>query len=129
MLKTNNECIFCSSEESRIAIKNELGVVIYDNYPISKGHALIIPKRHIASISEATTPEVISLFSLIDEAKKVLIGKYNPTGFNIGINDGVSAGQTVMHLHIHVIPRYQGDQEDPRGGVRWIFPEKAKYWE
>jgi diadenosine tetraphosphate (Ap4A) HIT family hydrolase len=129
MLKTYNECIFCRLDESRIALENELGVVIYDNYPVSKGHALIIPKRHISSLSEATTQEVIALFSLIDEAKKVLIETYKPTGFNIGINDGASAGQTVMHLHIHVIPRYQGDQEDPRGGVRWIFPEKAKYWE
>jgi diadenosine tetraphosphate (Ap4A) HIT family hydrolase len=129
MIKTNNECIFCGLEESRIAIENDLGVVIYDNYPVSKGHALIIPKRHISSLSEAKTPEVIALFSLIDEAKKVLVERYKPTGFNIGINDGASAGQTVMHLHIHVIPRYQGDQEDPRGGVRWIFPEKAKYWE
>lgn len=128
MLKSNNECIFCCLEESRIVIKNKLGLAIYDNYPVSKGHLLIIPKRHISSLSEAKTQEVIAFFSLIDEAKKVLVEKYKPTGFNIGINEGVSAGQTVMHLHIHIIPRYQGDQEDPRGGVRWIFPEKAKYW-
>ena len=128
MINTNSECIFCQLEHSRITIENDLGVVIYDNYPVSKGHALIIPQRHISSISEATTPEVIAFFSLIDETKKMLVDRFKPNGFNIGINDGVSAGQTVMHLHIHVIPRYQGDQADPRGGIRWIFPNKAKYW-
>ena len=108
---------------------NALAINIYDNYPVSKGHSLVIPKRHISSLSEATTQEITALFSLVDETKKQLYDIYKPTGFNIGINDGASAGQTVMHLHIHVIPRYKGDQEDPRGGIRWIFPEKAKYWE
>ena len=69
-----------------------------------------------------------TLFDLLEQVKCVLMDKYHPDGFNIGINDGVAAGQTVMHLHIHLIPRYTGDQPDPRGGVRWIFPDKASYW-
>ena len=99
-----------------------------DGFPISLGHALIIPKRHIASIFEATREEREALFDLLEQVKIELQEKCNPNGFNIGINDGVAAGQTVMHLHIHLIPRYAGDQSDPRGGVRWIFPDKAVYW-
>ena len=99
-----------------------------DGFPISPGHALIIPKRHIASLFDATREEREALFDLLEQVKTELQEKYNPDGFNIGINDGTAAGQTVMHLHIHLIPRYTGDQTDPRGGVRWIFPDKAAYW-
>ena len=99
-----------------------------DGFPISPGHALIIPKRHIASLFDATREEREALFDLLEQVKTELQEKYNPNGFNIGINDGTAAGQTVMHLHIHLIPRYAGDQTDPRGGVRWIFPDKADYW-
>jgi diadenosine tetraphosphate (Ap4A) HIT family hydrolase len=99
-----------------------------DGFPISSGHALIIPKRHIASLFDATREEREALFDLLEHVKTELMERYNPDGFNIGINDGTAAGQTVMHLHIHLIPRYSGDQTDPRGGVRWIFPDKAAYW-
>jgi diadenosine tetraphosphate (Ap4A) HIT family hydrolase len=129
MPDSSKNCIFCTLEKNSLVLVNALAINIYDNYPVSKGHSLVIPKRHISSLSEATTQEITALFSLVDETKKQLYEIYKPTGFNIGINDGASAGQTVMHLHIHVIPRYKGDQEDPRGGIRWIFPEKAKYWE
>jgi diadenosine tetraphosphate (Ap4A) HIT family hydrolase len=99
-----------------------------DGFPVSSGHALIIPKRHIASLFNAARKEREALFDLLEHVKTELLENYNPDGFNIGINDGTAAGQTVMHLHIHLIPRYTGDQTDPRGGVRWIFPDKAAYW-
>jgi diadenosine tetraphosphate (Ap4A) HIT family hydrolase len=90
---------------------------------------LIIPKRHIASWFDTTEEEQRDLSCLLQRARMYLMDQYAPQGFNIGINDGVAAGQTVMHLHIHLIPRYSGDQADPRGGVRLIFPDKANYWE
>ena len=103
-------------------------MVIRDGFPVSEGHTLIIPKRHIASIFEATIEEQVDIFTTLKKAKKQLEKTLNLDGYNIGINDGISAGQTVMHLHIHLIPRYAADQNDPRGGIRWIFPEKADYW-
>ena len=103
-------------------------MVIRDGFPVSEVHTLIIPKRHIASIFEATIEEQVDIFTTLKKAKKQLEKTLNQDGYNIGINDGISAGQTVMHLHIHLIPRYAGDQNDPRGGIRWIFPEKADYW-
>ena len=90
--------------------------------------SVIIPKRHIPSIFEVTPEEQTDIYATLEDAKKQLDETLNPDGYNIGINDGISAGQTVMHLHVHLIPRYSGDQKDPRGGVRWIFPEKADYW-
>jgi diadenosine tetraphosphate (Ap4A) HIT family hydrolase len=90
---------------------------------------LILPKRHMISLFEASFEERTALFDLLAESRGLLLGEYGPDGFNIGINDGSAAGQTVMHLHIHLIPRYAGDKADPRGGVRWILPEKATYWE
>jgi len=102
--------------------------VVLDGYPVSRGHTLIIPKRHVGSFFELETKEREDILSMLDEAKTRLDASYAPDGYNIGINDGPAAGQTVPHLHIHLIPRYEGDQGDPRGGVRWIFPEKADYW-
>ena len=121
-------CPFCAPNHTRILTSNTLALAVMDGFPISTGHALIIPKRHIASLFEATREEREALFDLLEQVKTELQEKHNPNGFNIGINDGSAAGQTVMHLHIHLIPRYAGDQPDPRGGVRWIFPDKADYW-
>jgi diadenosine tetraphosphate (Ap4A) HIT family hydrolase len=90
---------------------------------------LIIPKRHVGSFFKISQEERDALLDLLDQAKKVIAKELSPDSFNIGINDGPAAGQTVPHLHIHLIPRFKGDQEDPRGGVRWIIPGKAKYWE
>jgi diadenosine tetraphosphate (Ap4A) HIT family hydrolase len=102
--------------------------MIADGFPISPGHTLIIPKRHIDSFFRIDPEERESLILLLEQAKNLLTKDLSPDGFNIGINDGAAAGQTIPHLHIHLIPRYQGDQSDPRGGVRWIIPEKANYW-
>ena len=102
--------------------------VIRDGFPISPGHTLIIPKRHVASFFELTPEERADLLELLDAAKADLDQEFSPDGYNIGVNDGAAAGQTIAHVHIHLIPRFAGDRSDPRGGVRWIFPDKADYW-
>ena len=124
-----NPCPFCTLPPERIIDSNDLALVIRDAYPVSPGHTLVIPKRHIGSWFEITQAEQQAILDLLLKAKAVLETEFKPDGYNIGINDGPTAGQTVPHLHMHLIPRYKGDQEDPRGGVRWIIPEKAKYWE
>ncbi len=121
-------CPFCSLPATRIVLRNAHGLVIRDGYPISPGHTLIIPRRHVSSFFDLHAGERTDLLSLLDEARQALDAELRPDGYNIGINDGPAAGQTVDHLHIHLIPRYTGDQADPRGGVRWIVPEKADYW-
>jgi diadenosine tetraphosphate (Ap4A) HIT family hydrolase len=121
-------CPFCTLPAARIVASNDLAMAIRDGYPISPGHTLLIPKRHVASIADATPDEMRSLWALLAEARRSLDESLQPAGYNIGINDGVAAGQTVMHLHVHLIPRFAGDRPDPRGGVRWIVPEKADYW-
>jgi diadenosine tetraphosphate (Ap4A) HIT family hydrolase len=122
------DCPFCNMDKFRIISSNDHSIALLDGYPISPGHCLIIPKRHISSFFEANREEQTALLDLLSEMQEILVKERNPDGFNIGINVGEAAGQTVMHLHIHLIPRYAGDQPDPRGGVRWIFPEKADYW-
>lgn len=126
----NNDiaCPFCGPDKSRVLAVNDLAIAILDGYPVSPGHILILPKRHFASLFEATDGERAALFALLDEVCRKLKRELQPDGLNIGINDGAAAGQTVFHLHIHVIPRYVGDCEDPRGGVRWVLPERAAYW-
>lgn len=121
-------CPFCTLPEDRILLADPLAVMIRDAYPVSPGHALIIPRRHVASFFDVTDAERQSLLSLLDGARLKLDAEFRPDGYNIGINDGPTAGQTVPHLHIHLIPRYHGDRPDPRGGVRWIFPDRADYW-
>lgn len=121
-------CAFCTLPESRIMDTSKYGVVVRDGFPISPGHTLVIPKRHIGSFFDLTADERHDLLALLERAKTVLEAEFRPDGYNIGINDGPAAGQTVPHLHIHLIPRYKADLPDPRGGVRWIIPEKADYW-
>jgi diadenosine tetraphosphate (Ap4A) HIT family hydrolase len=124
-----NPCPFCTLPPERIIDSNDLALVIRDGYPVSPGHTLVIPKRHIGSWFGITQSEQQALLDLLTKAKAILETEFKPDSYNIGINDGPTAGQTVPHLHMHLIPRYKGDQEDPRGGVRWIIPGKAKYWE
>lgn len=123
-----NTCPFCALPPDRILLANEDAMVIRDGFPVSPGHTLIIPRRHVGSFFEATALEQAALLALLDSAKRQLDGEFAPAGYNIGINDGPAAGQTVPHLHVHLIPRYPGDCADPRGGVRWVIPEKADYW-
>jgi diadenosine tetraphosphate (Ap4A) HIT family hydrolase len=121
-------CPFCTLPTERIVVSNLHGVVIRDGFPVSPGHTLIIPRRHVGSFFDIDATERDALMALLGEAKRRLDREFSPDGYNIGINDGAAAGQTVPHLHIHLIPRYSGDRADPRGGVRWIIPEKADYW-
>jgi diadenosine tetraphosphate (Ap4A) HIT family hydrolase len=121
-------CPFCSLPPDRIVLSSANAIALRDAYPISPGHTLIVPRRHIGSFFEATAQERVELLALLDAAKLGLDEEFAPPAFNIGINDGPAAGQTVPHLHIHLIPRYVGDRTDPRGGVRWIIPDKADYW-
>lgn len=109
-------------------MENELAYVREDGYAISPGHLLVLPKRHAADWFELSEAEQSAVMALTNEAKGWLEKKFKPDGYNIGMNCGEAAGQTVMHMHCHVIPRYEGDSEDPRGGVRWVIPEKAVYW-
>ena len=108
---------------------SEHAVVIRDGFPVSPGHTLIIPRRHVGSFFDVTDAERADLMSLLAAARDELEREFHPAGYNVGINDGAAAGQTVPHLHIHLIPRYAGDRADPRGGVRWVMPEKAAYWD
>lgn len=121
-------CPFCTLPPERILAANSYAVTIRDGFPISPGHTLVLPRRHVASFFDVTQEERDALMVLLEEARRQLGQEFQPAGFNIGINDGAAAGQTVPHLHIHLIPRYTGDSPDPRGGVRWLFPERAKYW-
>ena len=129
---TTKPCPFCQflSGEINVSIlfENQTGFVVRDGYPITNGHTLIIPKRHVGSFFEITPEERQDLFDLVDQAKDQLDKEFKPASYNIGINDGEAAGQTIAHLHIHLIPRYSEPDKDPRGGVRWLVPEKADYW-
>jgi diadenosine tetraphosphate (Ap4A) HIT family hydrolase len=121
-------CPFCTAPAGRWLLQRDTAVALRDAYPVSPGHTLILPRRHVASFFETTAAERADLLGLLDEARRRLQAEFTPSGYNIGINDGAAAGQTIEHLHIHLIPRYQGDRPDPRGGVRWVIPEKADYW-
>lgn len=120
-------CPFCFPAPGEINRENELAYIRSDKYPVSPGHLLIIPKRHVSSLFEITMPEQQALWDLLYTAKQELDESRAPDGYNIGINDGPAAGQTIPHLHIHLIPRYIGDMTDPRGGVRGVIPEKQRY--
>lgn len=123
-----DKCPFCSSNIGRnIIINGETAFAIYDKFPVNEGHALIIPKRHVSNYFELTIEEQKACFQLVNKVKEIITRKFNPDGFNIGINVGEFAGQTVNHVHIHLIPRYKGDVENPRGGVRGVIPSKQSY--
>ena len=126
-----DNCPFCNIEKtadkSRIVYQDDTWIAIYDNYPVSEGHVLLIPKRHVETFFNLNMIELGSLGVTIGIIKMILDKKFHPDGYNIGTNCGEVAGQTVMHCHIHIIPRYKGDMENPRGGVRGVIPEKQKY--
>ncbi len=128
-MKTASDCPFCPTPPSPPVAENATCVAFRDGMPVSRGHTLVAPRRHVASYFELDDDERRDLVALMETVKAQLDEEYGPDGYNIGINDGPAAGQTIMHLHLHVIPRYTGDAPDPRGGIRWVLPEKAKYWE
>ena len=123
-----SNCPFCALPFERIIHTSQHGLIIRDGFPISPGHTLVIPRWHVDSFFNLTADERIDLLGLLDQAKAGIEKEFKPDTYNIGINDGPAAGQTVPHLHIHLIPRYTGDVPDARGGVRWIIPGKADYW-
>lgn len=122
------ECPFCKLPTERIWFETDTALAFFDDFPVSEGHALIIPKAHVASIFDLAPQELSTLWNLVGLVRQELQKKHSPDGFNIGVNDGLAAGQTVAHAHIHIIPRRNGDVPDPRGGVRWVISSKAKYW-
>ena len=121
-------CFFCDCINKKDYTKeNEYAMIRFDDFGVSKGHLEVIPKRHVKDWWETTSEERKAIFDLMDEAKKMVDEKYHPDGYNIGMNLGEAAGQSVMHLHVHLIPRYKGDVENPRGGVRGVIPSKQNY--
>jgi diadenosine tetraphosphate (Ap4A) HIT family hydrolase len=121
-------CPFCSLDPSREWLGNENAIAFADAYPITDGHTLEIPRRHVSSIYELTGEQQSAVWDLVSEVRQRLLADLKPDGFNIGINEGIDAGQTVEHAHVHVVPRRKGDVTDPRGGIRWIIDDKADYW-
>ena len=124
---TDNDCPFCHIKPEDILAEDEHCFAIYDKYPVSKGHALIITRRHVTDAFGLTPDERYSCWNLISDLKKTISAEHNPDGWNIGMNCGQAAGQTVFHFHCHLIPRYEGDMEDPRGGVRHAVEGKGYY--
>ena len=121
-------CPFCRVESERVIIASSaLSLAFFDGFPVSPGHALIIPRRHVASFFDLTKEEQQDLLSLLDNVKYLIDEKYHPDGFNVGVNVGEAAGQSILHVHIHLIPRYEGDVPNPRGGVRGVIPSKQNY--
>lgn len=121
-------CPFCAIDPARVAWQSPLAIALWDGFPLSAGHALIVPRRHAKSWKELRADEKAAVTAGIDAVRALVDGLHEPDGYNVGFNDGQAAGQTVMHFHLHVIPRYAGDSSDPRGGVRWVLPDKAAYW-
>jgi diadenosine tetraphosphate (Ap4A) HIT family hydrolase len=120
-----SKCPFCTGSE-RI-LENPAAFAVYDAAPVSRGHLLIIPKRHYPSLFDATREEIDAIFDLLLRGKELLDAKYDPDGYNVGVNVGTAAGQSVMHLHVHLIPRFAGDAEKPIYGVRGVIPARQKY--
>lgn len=120
-------CPFCGLPSDRVTGRSQHAVALLDGYPVADGHSLVIPTRHVGSIFDLDESEYLDLWRLVRDVRRDLAAKYGES-FNVGVNDGIAAGQTVMHAHVHVIPRVAGDVDDPRGGVRWIFPDRAAYW-
>jgi len=122
-----NDCIFCKISDSEIVLRSKHSLAFYDKFPVNEGHLLIISRRHISNYFELLQKEKSDMWRLVDQASDLLKEKFSPTGFNIGINVNKSAGQTIHHVHIHLIPRFDNDVEDPTGGVRGVIPSKQKY--
>jgi len=127
MNESENGCPFCDVQPDGIIAENELAFALRDKYPVSPGHLLVCPRRHVASFFELTPAETAAIFDLVHQAKSSCDGEHQPAGYNVGVNVGYAAGQTVMHVHVHLIPRYDGDVEDPTGGVRNVIPGKGNY--
>jgi len=128
-----DDCPFCQiaagDADTELIAESGHSVAFYDRYPVSDGHALVIPRRHEVDLFDLELSERSDAWALLDSVRGLLVERFNPDGFNIGVNTNEAAGQTIDHAHIHLIPRYQGDVEDPRGGIRWVIPDRAPYWD
>lgn len=122
----NNPCLFCKDPRG-VSLEHKLAYSARDTYAVSPGHTLVIPRRHVASFFDLTSEEINACMELITEERMRLDKEFKPDGYNIGVNVGAAAGQSIFHVHIHVIPRYQGDVENPQGGVRHVIPKKGHY--
>ena len=127
-----DDCPFCQiaagDSDTELIAESAHSVAFYDRYPVSDGHTLVIPRHHEADLFDLDPGERADAWALLDSVRELLVERFNPDGLNIGVNENEAAGQTIHHAHIHLIPRYQGDVEDPRGGIRWVIPDKAPYW-
>ncbi len=127
---TDLECLFCdftNTDQHNVISQNDLAYSRWDNFPVSDGHAEVVPKRHVESFFDLNEEEVLAIYGLARATREIIVAWHKPDAFNIGINDGEAAGRTIHHLHLHLIPRYTGDVENPRGGVRYIIPDKGNY--
>jgi len=119
---------FLTRPTSEHVAANDLAFALRDGFPVSPGHTLVVTRRLVTTWFDATPAEQAAVMALVNEVKRQLDESHRPDGYNVGFNAGDAAGQTVPHLHVHVIPRYRGDRADPRGGVRWVLPDRADYW-
>jgi diadenosine tetraphosphate (Ap4A) HIT family hydrolase len=123
MSSADELCPLCTAED--VLFSNELAYVRYDNFPLSRGHVLVIPSRHVADYFDMTLDEKHAIVSLLDQAKVFIEKRFAPNGYNIGVNIGKAGGQSRMHVHVHLIPRYHDDVADPRGGIRCVLAREA----
>ena len=123
-----SNCPFCNHAPASLWLESSNALALWDGFPISEGHTLVVPRLHVASLFDLPAPDLAAVWEFVARVRAELTNRLGVAAFNIGLNDGCAAGQTVMHAHIHVVPRRDGDVPDPRGGVRWIIPEKADYW-
>jgi diadenosine tetraphosphate (Ap4A) HIT family hydrolase len=123
-----HDCPFCHLEKSRITLENGWAVAFPDAFPVADGHTLVVPRRHVTSLFSLPGEEQMAVWQLVAQVRLRLASEVQSDGFNVGVNDGPAAGQTVLHAHVHVIPRRARDVPDPRGGIRWVLPAKALYW-
>ncbi len=124
----HTQCPFCHVEKQDIVLENDFAAAFLDRFPVAERHTLVVPKRHVGSLFDLPEVELDAVWKLVSLVRGKMMAELKPDGFNVGVNDGLAAGQTVMHAHVHIIPRRDGDTADPKGGIRWIIPEKARYW-
>jgi diadenosine tetraphosphate (Ap4A) HIT family hydrolase len=123
-------CVVCDhASDAELIASNALAAAFADGFPLTPGHTLIVPRRHEPDFLALGSAEQAAIWELVPEVCRHIEARHRPDGYNLGVNVGEVAGQTIGHAHLHVIPRYRGDVEDPRGGIRWIIPGKARYWE
>ena len=109
-------------------VANEHAIAFPDGFPVGEGHTLVVPRRHVSSLWNLSPSQLHDIWNLVSQVRALLTSRHAPDGFNIGVNDGAAAGQTVDHAHVHIIPRFSGDVPDPRGGIRLVLPDRARYW-